>query len=141
MPGENMAVIIYTARRGVVSGHTAGETYEMEVGIESVSPSFDREENTLTTLSGKDFTTFYRIEERDSFSTVAIDDVTLLAQMREFLMSVAAGEPFTLDLMGEPGSPVAPVSYKLRGSPAKRLVNSAGFYSYSWQVKVFDENA
>ncbi|MAC14281.1 MAG: hypothetical protein CL539_06320 [Alcanivorax sp.] len=136
-----MAVIIYTARRGVISGHTAGEAYEMEVGIESVSPSFDREENTLTTLSGKDFTTFYRIEERDSFSTVAIDDVTLLAQMREFLMSVAAGEPFTLDLMGEPGSPVAPVSYKLRGSPAKRLVNSAGFYSYSWQVKVFDENA
>tara|TARA_R100001463_G_scaffold9472_16_gene28370 strand:- start:3600 stop:4025 length:426 start_codon:yes stop_codon:yes gene_type:complete len=141
MPGESMAVIIYTARRGVISGHTAGEAYEMEVGIESVSPSFDREENTLTTLSGKDFTTFYRIEERDSFSTVAIDDVTLLAQMREFLMSVAAGEPFTLDLMGEPGSPVAPVSYKLRGSPAKRLVNSAGFYSYSWQVKVFDENA
>ncbi|WP_272962248.1 hypothetical protein [Alcanivorax jadensis] len=136
-----MAVIIYTARRGVISGHTAGEAYEMEVGIESVSPSFDREENTLTTLSGKDFTTFYRIEERDSFSTVAIDDVTLLAQMREFLMSVAAGEPFTLDLMGEPGSPVAPVSYKLRGNPAKRLVNSAGFYSYSWQVKVFDENA
>jgi len=72
---------------------------------------------------------------------VAIDDVALLAQMREFLMSVAAGEPFTMDLMGEPGSPVDPVSYKLRGNPSKRLVNSAGFYSYSFQVKVFDENA
>ena len=129
-----MAVIIYTARRGVVSGHTAGETYELEVGIK-------REENTLTTLSGKDFTTFYRVEERDSFSTVAIDDVTLLAQLREFVMSVAAGEPFTMDLMGEPGSPVDPVSYKLRGNPAKSLVNSAGFYSYSFQVKVYDENA
>jgi hypothetical protein len=136
-----MAVIIYTAKRGLVSGHTAGQPYELEVGIEGVSPSFNREENTLTTLSGKDFTTFYRIEERDSFSTVAIDDVALLAQLREFVMSVAAGEPFTMDLMGEPGSPVAPVSYKLRGNPSKRLVNSAGFYSYSWQVKVFDENA
>ncbi len=136
-----MAVIIYTAKRGLVAGHTAGQPYELEVGIGGVSPSFNREENTLTTLSGKDFTTFYRTEERDSFSTVAIDDVALLAQLREFVMSVAAGEPFTMDLMGDPGSPVAPVSYKLRGNPSKRLVNSAGFYSYSWQVKVFDENA
>ena len=136
-----MAVIIYTAKRGVTSGHTAGEAYEMEVGIESVSPSFDREQSTLTTLNGKDFTTFYRIEERDSFRTVAIDDAALLAQLREFVMSVAAGEPFTMDLMGEPGSPVDPITYKMRGNPSKPLVNSSGFYSYSWQVKVFDENA
>lgn len=136
-----MAVIIYTAKRKVMSGHTAGEEYEFEVGIESVSPAFNREEKTLTTLSGKDFTTFYRVDERDSFGTVAINDPSVIAQMREFLMSVAAGEPFTLDLMGEPGSPADPVSYKLRGNPTKRLVNSAGFYSYSFQVKVYDENA
>lgn len=136
-----MAVIIYTAKRGLVAGHTAGQSYELEVGIEGVSPSFNREQSTLTTLNGKDFTTFYRIEERDSFRTVAIDDAALLAQLREFVMSVAAGEPFTMDLMGEPGSPVDPITYKMRGNPSKPLVNSSGFYSYSWQVKVFDENA
>ncbi len=136
-----MAVIIYTAKRGLVAGHTAGQSYELEVGIEGVSPTFNREENTLTTLNGKEFTTFYRIEERDSFTTVAIDDVGLLAEMREFLLSVAAGELFSVALIGAPGAPVDPVTYKLRGNPSKRLVNSAGFYSYSWQVKVFDENA
>ena len=84
-----MATITYTAKRSVAGGRTVGEEYTFEVPISDWTPRPRRQVASSTSLSGRRFERLTRIDREWRVSTVAEDDEAKLAQLEEFLDSVA----------------------------------------------------
>jgi len=129
-----MAAITYTAidRGDLVSGHSELTEYSFDVPIESFQKSIKREQSTVSSLSGKRFTSLMRLDVFYSAKTVPTDDQSTIDNMREFLSSVAAGETFTIDLFGSVSTPDNPVTFKLDGDTGEDL----NIISYSFSFKV-----
>ncbi|AFT71815.1 hypothetical protein B5T_03549 [Alloalcanivorax dieselolei B5] len=68
-----MAVITYTAKRSLMDGHVAGQSYEFEVLLSDWTPDSDPETSSSTSLSGRKFTTLHRIEKSFSAQTIPVD--------------------------------------------------------------------
>jgi|GEM_PF-1784715 hypothetical protein len=140
-----MATITYIAKRSLVAGHVAGQEYSLVVPIEDWTPRRERVTEEVTSLDGKQFQTFHRKDRLWSVGTVPLDaigqvepaDADLVEQLREWEDSVQAGEVFQIDPFGTPETPGQPVSVTLKGDVTESLVNSVGYYRYSFNVRRF----
>jgi hypothetical protein len=120
-----MAVFTYTAKRSVIAGHTAGLSYSLEIGVQTLSPTQNRRSNTKTALDGvTSQTRLHNIVKGWSINTAFIDlDPTeeLPEEWVEFIDSVSGGETFQLDALGTIATPNNLVSVKLRAQSQPSL--------------------
>jgi len=126
-----MATITYIAKRSLMAGHVEGEEYTFEVPISDWTPRPRRQAASSTSLSGRRFDRLTRIDREWRVSTVAEDDEAKLAQLEEFLDSVAGGETFEITHSGTLRT------CQIDGDPSWSLVNSVGFYSVNFTVREF----
>ena len=133
-----MSVITYIARdRGkLVSGHSDLTEYSIEVPISSYNTTRENKGALQRSLSGVPFKTLHRIESSVSLSTILLhksSDATTIAEIEEFLSSVAAGESFLIDAYGSLLSPDDPKEYTINGSSSVSVVEVL-FYQYSFKA-------
>ncbi|MAD69943.1 MAG: hypothetical protein CL538_05405 [Alcanivorax sp.] len=140
-----MATITYTAKRSLMAGHVEGEEYSLEIPIEDWTPQRERVTEEVTALGGKEFQTFHRKDRLWSVSTVPLDaigqvepdDALLVEQLQEWEDSVQAGEVFQIDPFGTAEVPAQPINVTLKGDVSDSLVNTVGYYRYSFKVRRF----
>lgn len=116
-----MAYVTYTAvdRDSLVSGHSAGTSYDLDFRAASIARPRKRDVEASVSLSGKTETLFNRQDKVWSITTTLVSDADY-AQWEEFLDSVAAGEPFTLDAYASgAASPSDPKTVVLVGDPTE----------------------
>jgi hypothetical protein len=123
-----MATITYTAKRSVISGHTAGTVYDIEIDFAKFDPSKERHIETAVSLSGNTQTRLHRIDNLYDIETDSIPEA-LQPQVEEFFDSVAGGELFTIDLFG--------VTYIVRITDDPKFTRAATTrrFSYSFRVR------
>lgn len=126
-----MATITYTALRSVMTTHAIGEDYTIDLALSDWTPLRRREVASATSLSGRRFNRFIRLDKEWRVAAVADDDEVVLAQREEFLDSVAGGETFVIEHNG------SVYTGTLEGDPGWSLANSAGFYSISFTMREF----
>lgn len=133
-----MSVIRYTAidRGKLISGHSEATEYSFEVPISSFGENTQSLGSVQTSLSGNRFQTLHSIERAASLSSSMLhrtNDSATIESMEEFLSSVAAGEPFEIDVYGSLASPGTFKNYALDGSFSSSIAEFV-FLQYSFQV-------
>jgi hypothetical protein len=109
-----MTSITYTATRGLISGHSVGTPYSFDLGCQQIDPSGAVTKESQTSLSGRrESLRFYRESLYDVTSRPLAGNALL--QLREFLKSCEADEPFTWDAYGTIGTPDDPVTATIEG--------------------------
>ena len=126
-----MATITYTAKRSLISGHTAGEEYTIDLPLEDWTPESEPETNSVTSLGGKKFESLHRVEKSWSVGSAPMDDSVLIETLDEFFDSVAAGEVFDIQPF------LTAYTCTIIGKPRWTLVNAVGFYSVAFKVRKF----
>lgn len=126
-----MATVTYTARRSLMAGHAAGEEYTFDLALSDWTPRRRREVASATSLSGRQFNRFTRLDKEWRVAAVADDNEVVLAQREEFLDSVAGGETFVIEHYGQV------YTGTIEGDPNWSLTNSVGFYSISFTMREF----
>jgi hypothetical protein len=121
-------------RGGLVAGHSELTEYSFNYPLAKFDRAVARSQSTAVSLSGVRATTFHNIEHRLTVATAPENDPEMLAQMREFLQSIVAGESFTIDAYGTVLTPQSPQTYVLDGNYSEKLVDFSGFYSFSFGV-------
>ena len=121
-----MAYVSYIAspRAPLISGHTAGTRYNMDVRVSRSNSAIEAPKTVTISLSGKTETTLHRVS---NISTIALFwNNSENPQMMEFLYSIAGGERFSFDLFGSVLTPDNPeeVIFTGRSLPTKFI--SAG---------------
>jgi hypothetical protein len=104
-----MAGITYTAnaRAPLVTdspAHLAGTSYDMDVKLQGYVENFDVPKQVHVSLGGNVETVLRRASRQMQATLIWPDSQN--AQMEEFLLSIAAGETFSLDPYGTIASPV-----------------------------------
>ena len=97
-----MAVFTYIAkdRGSLVSGHSDGTEYSIEIELAEWLPTNNKEESVTRPIDGPKFTVLHRIERGFNFKTVSTEDQTIIDGLIEMFDSVAAGEEFSIDPYG-----------------------------------------
>lgn len=130
-----MAVIKYTAKRRVDASRVAGVEYSFEAPLAAFNAHTKRNQSTATSLSGKSTTLLHSLKRSYEVSTVPVNGTALIAQIREFLDSVAGGEEFEIDVYGSMLAPASPLLLKLDGDYSESLIDLTGFYVFDFKVK------
>ena len=103
-----MSVITYTATQKIISGHSSGVQYSMEVKARALDNTLSYVRNTQESLGGAVQTLFHREVERWSLtigSFARTGGEGTMEQVNEFLASVRAGEIFQFDAYGTIATP------------------------------------
>lgn len=129
-----MASVTYTALRSIIAGHSSGTDYTIDFNAQALDPSYKVVKNTSQSLGGQ--TEVMRVR-KDAFWDITSDylEQADLAQWKEFLDSVDAGEAFTFDAYGTSASADNPISVERvddDGAP-KRI--QAQLYTISFKVR------
>jgi len=129
-----VTAITYIAKRGVISGHTASMSYNLETSAMDVTPSHSADMSSNITLDGTTESLLNRIDKSYSVSTGWIASSSVDAWW-EFIDSVAAAETFTFDAVGTIAVPVNPIIVVLEGKA--RCSHTAGgiWYRFSFTVR------
>jgi hypothetical protein len=107
-----MASVAYEARRGIISGHTFGADYTLDIDLEAIArPSGDDLKNRSESLSGTVETLFFG-ERRIWQLTIAPFAINsaMAGQIFEFVRSTADGQQFSIDPYGTADTPVQPLN-------------------------------
>lgn len=91
-----MQAVQYEARRSLVSGHTAGGLYILNLRVTSCDRKRDVERTQKRAMSGKTFTMYTRGDVVWSCETIPLKGADA-DEMREFLDSVEDGQVFQFD--------------------------------------------
>lgn len=103
-----MSAFSYTAKRDLVSGHTAGSTYSFDLACSAYNRTFNAERSQSRSLSGISETLLARIDTGYKItSTLLVENSAAHLQLREFLSSVLGGESFMFDRYGSVATPVS----------------------------------
>ena len=131
-----MSVIEYTAKRGLVAGHTVDTVYKIEFGIATHNERMNIVNTKHKALDGTTETTLHRIEDSINISTGFLTEA-LNAEITEFLKSCAAGETFTFDRFGTTATPSDPITCELttKSNTARRVAKTDTF-KRSFIIKV-----
>jgi len=130
--------IRYTAIRSLITSespvHAAGTQYNFSVNMVEKEPSRKPVSYQARSLSGLQATTYYRTDEEWSCQTVPVTGGDL-ADMREFLSSVEAGERFECDPNGSYEFFV--LSGEWRESRAVRRGDggSGDYFTFRWTMR------
>jgi len=131
-----MGAITYIAvdRGRLVSGHSAGTEYSIEIDIKKFDPDLKREIEESVSLSGKRFTSLHRTDHMANVSTVQIVDTATQDQMNEFYDSILGGEDFTFDPYGLLASPVEQIAASLKGNPKRTRYKYMERWTYTFSI-------
>jgi len=131
-----MGTITYFAvdRGNLVSGHSEGTEYTIEVDFELHDPITSRQINEVKSLSGNTFTRLHRKDEFDQLTTIWVPDLVTQNQMREFADSMDAGEEATIDPYGTVLNPLEPMTVTLKGDIKKNRYQKFEWWKYSFAV-------
>lgn len=91
-----MQAVRYEARRSLVSGHTEGGLYTLNLSLTDCDRKRDTERKQQSSLSGKVYTTYHRGDTVWTCETAPVRGAAR-DQMREFLDSVEDGQVFSFD--------------------------------------------
>lgn len=132
-----MGTLIYTAvdRGRLVSGHTAGNIYSIEIDFKTFLENEKRVISETKSISGQVYTQYMRKDTTAKVDSVWTDDATIIAQMDEFIDSVAAGETFDLDPYGTLASPVNTYPAQVEGDIRKSRYRYIEMFSYSFTIR------
>ena len=109
-----MSVISYTAhsRATLMGGHSAGTGYSFAINFMAYEKSYNAPKSQPRALDGTTETILQRLD-RTIGMTIGPYDSDDVAQIEEFIESVAGGESFTVDVYGTIAVPDAPLTVKL----------------------------
>lgn len=102
--------ITYTAKREIISGHSAGTDYTITISVNVKDRSNQVIKNENVSISGIKETLRHRKESYIDVTAIKIAEADL-PQWREWFHSVDGGETFTIELTG--GSPETPLTVTL----------------------------
>lgn len=132
-----MAAIYYTAKRSLVSGHTADTAYSFDIGMMGLTPSSKAQRTEHKSISGHVETWLDNIEKSRAFLTDLVDkNEALYGVMWEFLDSCLGGETFTIDEYGTVAVPDNPISVALVSkniTPTRH--NSTRFFRFQFEIR------
>lgn len=117
--------IIYTAKRNLISGHSADTEYEFDVNVSGYDRTSKPNSETSVSIDQSAVQTLlHGIEESYAIRTIPLPDTSTKAlQMREFLDSVVSGEDFTVDLYGTVSTIDDPIIVTLSGDYTESRVS------------------
>jgi hypothetical protein len=131
-----VTAILYTAKRRLSGGHVAGVNYSLEVAMAAIDREEKSERTKHRSLDGAPETWLLRIDIFWHYATGDFDSSDpRLAQLREFLASVAAGELFTVDPYGTVDDPVEPLLCELESTGYREVRQGTRFLSLSFSVR------
>lgn len=129
--------VTYTARRRLISGHSAGIDYSLTFDAQQYDTELVPKVAQSIAIDGTTQTDFKRLDEvydidTDLFASSLVDD------WLEFLASVAGGETFTFDATSSnpaaPGTPLSVIIEGTRSIKPKRVSNA--WWQVSFKVRV-----
>lgn len=131
-----MTQVTYTASRELVSGHTAGLSYYIDIPTESLSPIFDGKKNQHVALNGATEVIEYSAFRKWQITTQPLlrNSATYNA-FKEFLNSCRVGEAFSFDAYGTYAAPVSVVSAILEGYWTETRENGSGYFKFSFELR------
>jgi hypothetical protein len=88
-----VGAVSYTARARVVVGHSANETYYLEVDFQDAVPRRSQEKSVLRASNGRSETLYHRADTVWKF-TLAPANGDQLSRILEFVASTAYGDTF-----------------------------------------------
>jgi hypothetical protein len=98
-----MQAVQYEARRSLISGHTEGTTYTIDLLLTVCDRKRDTERKQQRAMSGKTFTLYQRGDVVWNCETIPVTG-TAADQIREFLDSVEDGQVFYFDPLNWAGT-------------------------------------
>ena len=139
-----MSAFNYTARRNLITGHTAGLAYDVESEMQVLAPASKENAKTHVSLDGSSETLLHRVEDTWQLTTVPLSDLadSDFEKFKEFLTSVMGGEQFTFDAYGTVASPdnVQNSKYIAGSYKPQRVSNisqsSAGVFAVSFRLRI-----
>lgn len=104
-----MSAITYTAKRSLISGHSAESSYSMDIDMEQIGiQDLSINDSEHIALNGSTEGIFYGAVVEYQLTTVPLgeDDNGDFDKMREFITSVFGSASFTFDAYGTVASPL-----------------------------------
>ena len=110
-----MTAVTYTAKRSLISGHSAGSTYSLNLSVLVSSPGFSRDVNNVTneSINGSQETLRFFATKTYQVNLAPLKGGSPLNAVLEFLDSVEGLETFTWDFYGTVAVPNAAVTAQL----------------------------
>lgn len=102
-----MAAVTYTAKRRIISGHTANTQYDLDIELAEIIAGDNASASNHVALNGNTETVFNRLDTVYQCTTTAFNN-SGRDEMREFLGSAADGHYLTFDAYGTVASPDDP---------------------------------
>lgn len=129
-----MTAVTYTAKRKLISGHTAGTAYSLNLSLSQCDPMADPKGNLQVTMNGEAWGQLDYIEESYKCRLNLLNSSTEWPAVQEFLFSCMGFEVFSFDRTGSVAVPVQPVNCILVGKPS--MSERAGYVTVSFEVRV-----
>jgi len=130
----------YTAKRKIMSGHTAGFSYEFDQPVITADVTTDATTYDNISLGGVTQTYLSRVDYGYRISTSYVDEGSAEhMQLVEFLNSVIAKESFLFDRFGSVADPDDPVLCELKSktlTEGRQSTNSVINFSFDIRLKV-----
>lgn len=120
-----MTVIVYTASRELVSGHTSGTEYMLSFESTEVTPKYKAHKKVITSMAGSVESTLDRIDEDWRIRTTDLIADTFFDEFIEFLNSTLNSETYTLSPYGTKHSATS-VTFADNGASADTITRADG---------------
>jgi hypothetical protein len=131
-----MPSVTYTAKRGLISGHTVDASYSLDLSLALNAEEYNPVTHHNVSIGGSRQVWFEREEVNFNCRTIPLSGADRDAFL-EFIRSVGDGQTFTYDPYGTIASPDNPQSAKLIGKPKPQLVDGSGpFFSYTFKIVI-----
>ena len=130
-----MSYVEYTAKRRIISGHTAETTYQMDFSSTTLNQSLNIAGSRSVALDGTTEGVLDYVADVWGVTTAVVEAADL-PQWYEFLASVAAAESFTFDAYGTSGSPDNAQTVILDGTPSISRIDMLTKYQVTFNARV-----
>lgn len=127
-------VVSYTAKRSIMSGHTAGTVYDLEFAASVINHARDTEKKTNIAKSGATVTLLHRIDKLIEVKSAIVAQAERPA-WEEFIDSVLGGESFSIDPYGTVAVPDQPRSVILEGQVSEEREGTGMRWRFGFKVR------
>ena len=127
--------LTYTAKREIISGHSAGTDYTITIYLRTIDRSNSVIKNENVSISGIRETIRHRKESYIDLTVNKVEEEDL-PQWREWFHSVDGGETFTIELTN--ASPETPLNVTLDSDQYKeaRMADFTNIFQISFRVRL-----
>lgn len=128
-----MAEFRYTAKRELVTGHSAGTIYPLDIPLAVSDIRVRAQKDSLTSLSGRQADRLHGYRDEYDIETTPTEDTDVQANIREFLYSVLDGTQFSYFDVDNPSNEL---TVKLVGTFRERRIQTTQDKFYTFRVRV-----